>query len=458
MGTHPIFESDFDCLTDFDEDLNLDGMSLGFSGAQLLCKNKCGFYGNESWDGYCSLCFKRAKREEHKKEESPKSESPKSTSWFDFSEISLFGEKRKARLSLTSAFSSGSGSSSSRSGGRSPEAEPTPKADLISRQLLTLVDKQSVEFVAKTKKKNFAPEEFGEVITTFYDALADAIRTKEDDDETVSICMDRAEANITSEIYQKLFAQEEDEAADIDLQRKIRALHWIGPAMVGAKLDRGLPEVKLLIDDAVTNFLQTNSSELPREKLEHLSAACDCIMKSLSISTSSSPSADDLLPALIFLLLHTNPPLFKSNLALIRRLSQPENLRSGKLAYHYCSICSAVGFIERGITETELNLTKRQFEQFQKSEARPPAALMDFDFTTMRKTSRIVDIFDVDDDEVASPALERLRHLKLKNEEFFSKAKKIKEELTSFSMHVQQEVTEISEKYAIAPDEQSENS
>ena len=50
----------------------------------------------------------------------------------------------------------------------------------------------------------------------------------------------------------------------LDLQRKIRALHWIGPAMVGAKLDRGLPEVKLLLDDAVTNFLQTNSSELPR--------------------------------------------------------------------------------------------------------------------------------------------------------------------------------------------------
>jgi len=47
--------------------------------------------------------------------------------------------------------------------------------------------------------------------------------------------------------------------------------------------------------------------------------------------------------------------------------------------------------------------------------------------------------------------------LKLQNEEFFSKAKKIKEELTSFSMHVQKEVSEISEKYSIAPDEQSEN-
>lgn len=204
------------------------------------------------------------KQEEQKtKLDSPQnSESPNSkSSWFDFSEISLFGEKKKTRLSLTSAFryeagsallhlisfkseqrekmlgsarssssfafidqnssyirnnlpSRSSGSGSSRS--RSPEAEATgPKADLVSRQLLTLVDKQSVEFVAKTKKKNFAPEEFGEVITSFYDALADAIRTKEDDDETVATCMDRAEANITSEIYHKLFAQEEDEALDI---------------------------------------------------------------------------------------------------------------------------------------------------------------------------------------------------------------------------------------------------
>jgi len=137
----------------------------------------------------------------------------------------MFGSARSAssfaHLHVDNSYviSSGSGSSSSRSGGRSPEAEPTPKADLISRQLLTLVDKQSLDFVAKTKKKNFTPEEFGDFITSFYDALAEAIRTKEDDDETISLCMDRAEANITSEIYQKLFAQEEDEAADIGMKK-----------------------------------------------------------------------------------------------------------------------------------------------------------------------------------------------------------------------------------------------
>ncbi len=133
----------------------------------------------------------------------------------------MFGSARSAssfahlHVDNCYAISSGSGSSSS----RSPEAEPTPKADLISRQLLTLVDKQSFDFVAKTKKKNFTPEEFGDFITSFYDALAEAIRTKEDDDETISLCMDRAEANITSEIYQKLFAQEEDEAADIGMKK-----------------------------------------------------------------------------------------------------------------------------------------------------------------------------------------------------------------------------------------------
>ena len=44
--------------------------------------------------------------------------------------------------------------------------------------------------------------------------------------------------------------------------------------------------------------------------------------------------------AIIFLLIYTNPPLFISNLNVIRRLAPPELIRKGEQAYHYCSICS----------------------------------------------------------------------------------------------------------------------
>ena len=50
----------------------------------------------------------------------------------------------------------------------------------------------------------------------------------------------------------------------LELQRAIRSLHWIGPAMLEAKLDRSKTKVSNLLDDAVTCFLQTNSSLLPR--------------------------------------------------------------------------------------------------------------------------------------------------------------------------------------------------
>lgn len=50
----------------------------------------------------------------------------------------------------------------------------------------------------------------------------------------------------------------------LELQKAIRQFHWIGPAMLGAHIDRSLDSVRDLLDQAVNQILQTNAETLPR--------------------------------------------------------------------------------------------------------------------------------------------------------------------------------------------------
>lgn len=293
----------------------LSGLTAGtlrtgsFSNQSLLCKNQCGFYGNTSWEGYCSLCWMKIQKKNVSDE---------------FEVIS------------TESFKAASANESK----RSSISEPFEN-EIIPRSIHALVDKKTKEFITKYKKHKLNSESFGEEISSYYFGLTRLIEPKVNfDEDKVKKCMEVAEDHLTEAFYVRLFQNEEDENKDLELQRAIRSLHWIGPAMLEAKLDRSKTKVSNLLDDAVTCFLQTNSSLLPREKISHLSSGVECLLKSIEISTGSPGGADDLLPAIIFLLIYTNPPLFISNLNLIRRLAPPELLRRGEGAYHYCSICS----------------------------------------------------------------------------------------------------------------------
>jgi len=125
----------------------------------------------------------------------------------------------------------------------------------------------------------------------------------------------------------------------------------------------------------------------------------------------------------------------------------------GELAYHYCSICSAVQFIERGITEKDLNLTRNQFSQFVSNEVTPPLSLMEMDFSHIRQNDKIGGIFSVDESGTfTSPELERIVQLKKKNEEFFSRARQLRKEMSEFSISVSKEVSDLIEEFPLGTD------
>jgi len=426
-----------------------------FSGTNLLCKNECGFYGNPQWQGYCSLCYRKLNRN------LTEALNEEVTPWFDLASVLSFEDKKKdsKRTSLSSLFqSSTSESPDPKELERAGVTSPTPKNEQIARQIFIFVDKRTKEFLIKHQRSSVSADELGDTIATFYEQLSALLMKKypelNDDPELLPICLERAEETLTSSLYARLFAPEEDESLDLELQKAIRQFHWIGPAMLGAHIDRSLDSVRDLLDQAVNQILQTNAETLPSEKLRRLSSACECMMKVLGASMGRSAGADDMMPALIFLLLHTNPPLFKSNLALIRRLAPPETLRRGECAYHYCSICSAVSFIERGITEKDLNLTRRQFHQFLTNEDRPPHSLMEMNFSKFRNEQKIGGIFEESDGgEFTSPALERIKKLKEKNTEFFIRARELREQMTDFSQSVTKEVHDILETYPLKLDE-----
>ncbi|XP_053702291.1 rab5 GDP/GTP exchange factor isoform X1 [Synchiropus splendidus] len=464
--------------------------------SDLLCKKGCGYYGNAAWQGLCSKCWREeyhrvrqkqiqddwALAEKLQREEEaayassqgvqahPQSSTPQQPqSHTPLGPFSKFEEKKTnektRKVTTVKKFFSPSSRTAPKKA-ESPESKtPSPS---VSRHASFDTDQVSKDFVdflknlqkpgreihkqcrvflmnMSSKKQDINADELSECVQDFYQGMADRLMGHfKGSSESVEQVMDQVEKYIMSRLYKSVFCPEttDDEKKDLATQNRIRALHWVTIQMLCVSMDEEIPEVSENVVKAITDIIEMDSKRVPRDKLACVTRCSKHIFSAIRITKKEPASADDFLPALIYIVLKANPPRLQSNIQYITRFCNPSRLMTGEDGYFFTNLCCAAAFIEK-LDAQSLNLSPEEFERYMSGQASPRAQTSGGDWGPAAVTA-------------SNPVLAQMHHnlellteLSSRQERLMEAAQSLHADLLSWPAAVEQEVQGVLEKFPL---------
>ncbi|XP_069669184.1 rab5 GDP/GTP exchange factor-like isoform X2 [Periplaneta americana] len=374
--------------------------SLRINEADLKCKNGCGYYGNAEWGGYCSKCHQRERLKKagghrvlhHGERDYGDKQSRSPVGFSKFEEKKRQQAEKKTKLLKLSVFRK---SSSAKDSGRAEQWQElysaNPELEKLKQDyqdLFSSVSQQVERDVRKfinafniniLKCADTSPvEELSEIVQNYYQVFAkrmDASSIYTDiGQEKKELLLDYVEKYVMTCVYRILFCPPSttDEEKDLSIQNRIRQLNWVNAKHLDCRINETQSEVCDLVYTAITDMLGMDSAKAPQDKLNCVVKCCRNIFLLLQQSVGGPASADEFLPALIFIVLKANPARLKSNINYITRFCNASRLMSGEGGYYFTNLCCAVSFIEN-LTAESLNMPIDEFEQYMTGEVVPPS-------------------------------------------------------------------------------------
>uniref|UniRef100_A0A3Q3BP04 RAB guanine nucleotide exchange factor (GEF) 1, like n=1 Tax=Kryptolebias marmoratus TaxID=37003 RepID=A0A3Q3BP04_KRYMA len=351
--------------------------------SELLCKKGCGFYGNTAWQGLCSKCWREenqrekqrqiqedwalAERLQREEEEAYASRHQKTQSQPQITPANKYEERKtrekSSKVTTVTKFFTPSSKTPPRKGNR-----PSSSA---SRQSSLGGDRATRDFISFLKPLKPGGEIFRQCRAFTEDMVFKRV-SKSRRAVNLERIMDEVEKYMMTRLYQEVFCPEttDDEKKDLAIQKRIRDLHWVTIEMLCVPVNEEIPEVSDSVVKAITDVIEMDSKQVPRDKLACITRCCKQIFNAIKVTKKEAASADDFLPTLIYIVLKANPPRLQSNIQYITRFSKPSRLRTGEDGYYFTNLCCAVAFIEK-LDGQSLNLSSEEFELYMSGQASP---------------------------------------------------------------------------------------